>query len=68
MLAAVVVVAGAEEVEEATAEVVEVGVVPATVKLEMMGKTPVPSPTVEAAKHSLRRDAARDLLEFGEVT
>lgn len=66
MLAAVV-VAGAEEVAEATAEVVEVGVVPATVKLEMIGRTPFPSPTAEAAKHSLRRDAARDLLEFGEV-
>ena len=66
MLAAVV-VAGAEEVAEATAEAVEVGVVPATVKLEMIGRTPFPSPTAEAAKHSLRRDAARDLVEFGEV-
>lgn len=67
MPAAVVVVPGAEEVVEATTEVVEVGVVPATVKLEIMGKTPFPSPTAEAAKHSLRRDAARDLLEFREV-
>lgn len=67
MLAAVVVVAGVEGVVEATADVVEVAVVPATVKLDIMGKTPFPSPTAEAAKHSSRRDAARDLLEFGEV-
>jgi len=65
----VVVVTGAElvEVADTTAEVATVGVVPATVKLEMIGRTPFPSPIAEAAKHSLRRDAASDLLELGEV-
>lgn len=77
VVAAVVVDAGGalDDVVDATVfedEVMKgVAVAPpacAALKLEIIGATPSPVPTAEAAKHWSRREAASDLLLPGEVT